>query len=184
MNVKLEISFDSIADAAAFMTKHLPDACPTVVMEAGALEGARQDDGSAMLPQPKINTRKLRTPKQTEPAAPATETPTQAPLVAETPAPAPVAAAPDTFVPPLGPTFTKPVTPAAPATPPAPVQEAPTVAAPDNAAAQAAIEAVFAAKGYQGAHQLLGQFGVARLRELDAAKYGELIEYANKMLAK
>lgn len=198
--VKLTVEFQTVEEAAQFLLVHT-DVYAAVakaafpVAEAGALEGARQDDGSAMLPQPKINTRKPRTTRHTEPAAPATAVAAE-PMGAEIPAAsAPVAAAPDTFVPPLGPTFTKPVPPveaaAGPAaqhaetpSPAATLVTQPAATAPDNAAAQAAIEAVFAAKGFQGAHQLLGQFGVQRLRELDSAKYGELIEYANDMLVK
>lgn len=186
--VKLTVEFQTVEEAAQFLLVH------TDVYAAVAKAAAPVVAVEAPIVAEKA-TRKPRTSKNTEPAAPATETPTQAPLTSAPAEAAPVAAAPATFVPPLGPTFTKPVPPveaaAGPAaqhaetpSPAATLVTQPAATAPDNAAAQAAIEAVFAAKGFQGAHQLLAQFGVQRLRELDAAKYGELIEYANKMLAK
>jgi hypothetical protein len=192
MNIKLEISFDSMADAASFMSRYAPDAQPIVVLEPAPVvaEEAPIVAEEAPIVAEKA-TRKPRGAKITEPAAPAIEAPTHAmhsvqvcrftstrpygaPAATETPVSAPVAAAP----------VSAPAEPSSAASSsPAPV-ETPPAAAPGNAAAQTAIEAVFNAKGFQGAHQLLGQFGVQRLRELSADKYGELVAYADKMLAK
>jgi hypothetical protein len=165
----LTVTFNTLDEVreflgAAVQTGSALVAAPAVVVECGALEGARQDDGTAPA---------AKKPRAKKVTAPATEAPS-APLAEATPEAAPAAVTPE---PAAAPADGKPST--------ATQTEAPAqAAAPTQAEAQAAVERVFNAKGFQGAHMLLGQFGVQRLRELDASRYGELIAYADEMLAK
>ena len=64
--------------------------------------------------------------------------------------------------------------------PPAVAETAPTATLDE---AQTALEAVFKAKGLPKAQEALGRFGVARLRDLPAEKYGAFVALAKTVLS-
>lgn len=178
--IKLTFEFDS-KQAFVDFVKSLPDTelPPSQVTGAPEVVPAAEPEKAARKPRAS----KLVTTTTTSPAPAPQVTDSEREAVAT-----PAKVDPTAFVPPLGPTFTKTVAPATEVPTQAPLEQAPpvsapAVAAPTQAEAQAAVERVFEAKGFQGAHQLLAQFGSARLRELPAEKYAEFIAYADKMVA-
>lgn len=144
-----------------------------------------------------------RAPFATEPAAPAKPAPEPMPTTAGDPAPAPAEAQTAEIPQPvavgqerpanrrgrkprdLGPVAVPddPAVPAEAANEAPPVQSAPAAAAPTEADAKAALEAVFEKQGFQGAQTLLQHVGAQRLRDLPADQYPALIAKAKELLA-
>lgn len=168
MTIKITFEFETTQAACAFISA-LPDALPpSIVTGAAEVVPAAEPETKARKPRTAKTTTPVPAPQVTDDDREAVAT--QA-TVAPEPAP-PVEAA-------AGPATQHAAIPAPVAT----LVTQPAAAAPTQADAQGAVERVFEAKGFQGAHQLLAQFGAARLRELDASKYAEFIAYADKMVA-
>lgn len=161
MTIKITIEFDSISDAAAF----LRGASEGSETAAPATEVPTQASGhdSAHVEQPAVAAPAKRRGRPPRALAPV-EAPTEpvAPVQAET-----------------APAQDRSTVPAAPlADTPAAL---PAATAPTMADAQKALEAVFEAKGFAGAQQLLQSIGAARLRDVPAEQYGELIAKAKEL---
>jgi hypothetical protein len=182
MKATLTIEFDSLAELRTFVT-----ASGTVLSPAEKFRAFAQEPVATAAVEP------------VEPAAPVKADVTEAPVAT---APAKKRGRPAKALPPVeAPTEPNATAPAQPAPEPMPQgaaersgqpAEAPTAAIPQpdaggtaatEAEARTALETVFEAKGFAGAQELLSKLGAQRLRDVPAAKYGELVALARGMLA-
>lgn len=165
--IKLTFEFATINEMREFLDKRVPQETVLVVREASTATApvAATADGTIIEPAPK---KRGRPTKEHAPAAPA-------PRVTDSDREA-VATQQEAA--------TQPAAPAEPA----PVDKGDAVppldaAAPTTDDAKAALEAVFNAKGFQGAQQLVSTFGVSKLRDLPVETYAAFIEKAKELAA-
>lgn len=163
--VKLTLEFDTINEMRAFLDKRELAPSKTTQMEAeyaaDAIEGnpagtVATGDAPAPADKPKRVYKNGKPTGRPPRALPPIEAPTE-----------PVAEAA--------------VEPAEPVAPVTDVPAAPSAAAPTEADAKAALEAVFEKRGFQGAQQLLTTVGAQRLRDVPTEKYSALIAEAAKL---
>jgi 3-oxoacyl-ACP reductase-like protein len=158
MLTKVIFEFATPREAREFLNS-IPDAAPIAQQETVATDVRTTVEKAP---------RKPRTPKESAPVAPAP---------AASSSPAPVATQQEAATQPAAPAANGPTKVDEPTTP------APVAAAPTTDDAKAALEAVFNAKGFQGAQQLISTFGVSKLRDLPVEEYATFIAHAKGMVA-
>jgi len=179
MLTKVIFEFATPREAREFLNS-IPDAAPIAQQEMVATdvrttigapaETAVTADG-AVVGTPKA-TRKPRAAKESAPVTPAPQvTDSDRETVATQQVAATQTAAPATEVPAQAPLAVADST------------VAPDAAAPTTDDAKAVLEAVFNAKGFQGAQQLISTFGVSKLRDLPVEEYATFIAHAKAMVA-